>query len=267
MGKTALFKQDVFESLNTSVSRFSFLDIVKKVSSEYGISLKEAKRIIHDMTNDGSLEYINELGHIFVVPSFNRAVRLAGRVVVHPPDIVYHPQNAYDIAVKLSRNTSFGRGDHPTTRLSLKAMEKGFDIQELEGRECLDMGCGNGILAIASVLMGMGYACGVDIDPLAVYDARSNVSINGLDDRIKVSESRPESGCFHLICANLRPPTLARYKTDFASMLSSGGALVLSGFKEEEASAVSEHYASCFSVRQSFHENGWSALLLTPHSI
>ncbi|MCF8044216.1 MAG: 50S ribosomal protein L11 methyltransferase [Desulfarculaceae bacterium] len=242
------------------------MDIVKTVSREKGISLKESGKIIHGMAHDGSLEYVNELGHIFVVPSFNRPVRLSGRVVVHPPGIAYHPQKTDDISVTLSKTTSFGRGDHPTTRLSLKAMEKGFGLRALEGHDCLDMGCGSGILAIASVLMGMKQALAVDIDPLAVHDARCNVSLNRLEDRVEVSENMPESGCFHLICANLRPPTLARYKKDFASMSAKEGVLVLSGFKEEEVDSVKTRYASCFSVQETFHENGWSALLLIPNT-
>lgn len=260
-------KSDIFDILNTSGSKFSFLDIVKRVSREKGISLKESGKIIHEMACNGSLEYVNELGHVFVVPSFNRPVRISGRVVVHPPGIAFHPQKADDIAVTLSRTASFGRGDHPTTRLSLAAMEKGFCIRELQGRECLDVGCGSGILGIASVLMGMNRASAVDIDPVAVHDAWCNVTLNGLDDRVKVSQTRPESGCFHLICANLRPPTLTRYKTDFVSMIAEEGVLVLSGFKEEEVSAVSNHYVSCFSVQETFYENGWSALLLSPASI
>ena len=262
-----LSNSDIFEILSTSGAKFSFLDIVRTVSGKKGISLKDAGRIIHDMVREGSLEYVNELGHIFVVPSFNRAVRLSGRVLAHPPGIACHLQNAEDVAVTLSKTTSFGRGDHPTTRLSLKAMEKGLRIRELEGHECLDMGCGSGILAIASVLMGMGRAVAVDIDPLAVYDARCNVSLNHLDDRVEVSENKPKNGSFHLICANLRPPTLARYKTDFDSMLVRGGVLVLSGFKNEEADSVKARYAPDFSVQETLHENGWSALLLIPDSI
>ena len=260
-------KSDIFGILSTSGSKFSFLDIVKTVSGKKGMSLKESGKIIHEMACDGSLEYVNELGHVFVVPSFNRQVRLSGRVVVHPPGIACNSEQGDDIAVTLSRTTSFGRGDHPTTRLSLAAMEKGFGIRELEGRECLDVGCGSGILGIASVLMGMNRASAVDIDPVAVHDARCNVALNGLDDRVKVSQTRPESGCFHLICANLRPPTLVRYKTDFASMIAGEGVLVLSGFKKEEVDSVKARYASCFSVRETFHENGWSALLLIPGSI
>lgn len=260
-------KSEIFEILSTSCSRLSFMDIVRTVSQKKGFSLKESGKLIHEMTHDGSLEYVNELGHIIVAPSFNTAVRLSDRVVVHPPEIDCRRMKEDDIAVALFRNTSFGRGDHPTTRLSLQAMEKVFAIRDAGGGECLDMGCGTGVLGIASVLMGMNRALAVDIDPVAVYDARCNVSLNGLDDQVEVSESLPESGCFHLICANLRPPTLTRYKKVFASMLFPGGALVLSGFKEEEVDSVKTRYASCFSVQETFHENGWSALLLMPDSI
>ena len=62
---------------------------------------------------------------------------------------------------------AFGTGSHPTTKLCLETLEKYID----ENSTVLDIGCGSGILSIASLLLGAKNAFGVDIDSLAVKTA------------------------------------------------------------------------------------------------
>ncbi len=54
---------------------------------------------------------------------------------------------------------------------------------DLEGSRVADLGCGNGILAIGSVLYGASYAIGVDIDPEAVEVAKENAEAVEVSDR------------------------------------------------------------------------------------
>ena len=52
-----------------------------------------------------------------------------------------------------------------------------------EGDSVLDVGCGSGILGIATLLLGADRAVGVDIDETAVRTAAENAEINGVADR------------------------------------------------------------------------------------
>jgi ribosomal protein L11 methyltransferase len=57
----------------------------------------------------------------------------------------------------------------------------------------VDIGCGSGILSIASVLLGAKKVLGVDIDPLAVRSARSNRELNQISaDRLIVKKGSVE---------------------------------------------------------------------------
>ncbi|RDD53910.1 MAG: methyltransferase domain-containing protein [Candidatus Korarchaeota archaeon NZ13-K] len=56
---------------------------------------------------------------------------------------------------------------------------------DLEGRRVADLGCGNGVLAIGSVLYGASEAVGIDIDPEAVEIARMNAERLGLSGRVR----------------------------------------------------------------------------------
>lgn len=59
---------------------------------------------------------------------------------------------------------AFGTGTHETTRLCLELLEKYVN----KGDEVLDVGCGSGILSVASLLLGAKNAVGVDIDEISV---------------------------------------------------------------------------------------------------
>ena len=70
--------------------------------------------------------------------------------------------------------SSFGTGQHHTTRLCLELMEN--EIVP-DSTRLLDLGCGSGILSIAALVLGAERASAVDIDPKAVDVAYENLSL------------------------------------------------------------------------------------------
>jgi len=79
----------------------------------------------------------------------------------------------------LEPGLAFGSGSHATTRLCMEALERAVK----PGCSVLDIGCGSGILSIAAMLLGAGRAQGVDIDPMAVENARENAARNACSPR------------------------------------------------------------------------------------
>jgi len=62
-------------------------------------------------------------------------------------------------------------------------------IEEIEkyiksGNRVLDLGCGSGILSVIALLLGAKSATAVDIDPMAVETAYSNLALNNLPKEI-----------------------------------------------------------------------------------
>ncbi|MDW8035724.1 MAG: 50S ribosomal protein L11 methyltransferase, partial [Candidatus Korarchaeum sp.] len=49
-------------------------------------------------------------------------------------------------------------------KLAAAMIHMAYMLGDLEGRRVADLGCGNGILAIGSVLYGASQAIGVDVD-------------------------------------------------------------------------------------------------------
>ena len=98
---------------------------------------------------------------------------------------------------------AFGSGTHETTRLCLEALEN----YVTEETTVLDVGCGSGILSIASLLLGAKKAVGVDIDALAVKTAKENGEVNGFSEpKYTVLEGNltdKVSGKFDVVVANI----------------------------------------------------------------
>ena len=74
--------------------------------------------------------------------------------------------------LRLDPGLIFGTGSHATTKLCLAAIEKYVE----PGCAVLDLGCGSGILAIASLILGAGSAVGCDIDDKAPDVVRRNAA-------------------------------------------------------------------------------------------
>ena len=81
------------------------------------------------------------------------------------------------LPVILDPGLTFGTGAHPSTQMVMEFMEK----LELQGKHCVDLGSGSGILSIAALRLGAQSAIGVDIDPKAEDIARENSRFNGFD--------------------------------------------------------------------------------------
>lgn len=99
---------------------------------------------------------------------------------------------------------AFGTGGHNTTRLCLETLE---DYVK-DSSSILDIGCGSGILSIASLLFGAKNTVGVDIDKYAVRTAIENGESNGFKE--------PE---YKILCGNLTDNVTGKYDVVVANIV------------------------------------------------
>src|SRR5438093_3066935 len=136
-------------------------------------------------------------------------LHLGRRTVVVPAWRRYRPRDG-EVTLRLDPGMAFGTGMHPTTRLCLTAVE---DLVQPRAR-VLDVGTGSGILSIAAARYGAAEVVGLDVDPVAVAAARSNVKLNHLSRIVHVRQVDPlaesaHPGQFDLILANITARTNA----------------------------------------------------------
>jgi ribosomal protein L11 methyltransferase len=156
---------------------------------------------------------------------------------------------------------AFGLGDHPTTRLAIRAMAEALAGNVPES--ALDIGTGTGVLAIAAALLGARRVLAVDIDPCARAEAAANVAENELTARITVADTSIDriQGDFSMVSANLRPPTLSRLADRIGALSGADAVAVLSGFRPAEWPPLKRDYRiSGWSPFWGGIENGWMAV-------
>ena len=107
--------------------------------------------------------------------AFYKPLEIGERLIVIPDWEDADPKGR--VALRLNPGLAFGTGSHATTRLCLTALEK----YVRPGTKMLDLGCGSGILSIASLLLGAERAVACDVDEKAVDIAYENAALNGVD--------------------------------------------------------------------------------------
>jgi ribosomal protein L11 methyltransferase len=149
------------------------------------------------------------------------------------------------IVLKLQDGYAFGAGDHPTTRMMLRALDLILESKTENSAEqvdqALDIGTGTGILAIAAAGLGVGRVDAIDIDPAACRQAQNNVDLNGHTQCINVRQKSLDpfwSSKYDLLMANLRPPTLGQLFDGMLAVSSEHSKWILSGFRIDECEQI-----------------------------
>ncbi len=158
---------------------------------------------------------------------------------------------------------AFGTGSHPTTKLCLETLEK-----HITGNSTvLDIGCGSGILSIASLLLGAKSAFGVDIDSLAVKTAMANAEENGFDKRqfnvVQGNLSDNVSGKYNVVVANIVADIIIEFNKDVGRFLDDDGIYITGGIIESREDEVLYSFKqNHFEVLERFEEKGWLVFVL-----
>lgn len=162
------------------------------------------------------------------------------------------------VVINLEPGLAFGTGSHETTRLCLEAIEKHIK----PGSKMLDIGCGSGILSIASLLLGAGEATGVDIDKLAVKTALENAERNGFDESKYTlyhgNLTDKVSGKFDVVAANIVADAIIMLSEGVDAFMNDDSVYIVSGIidmREDEVVAALDKYG--FRIIARHEEGGW----------
>jgi ribosomal protein L11 methyltransferase len=185
-----------------------------------------------------------QVGNFLIVPPWNRAEN--GKLT----QLVIQPGQA------------FGTGHHGTTYGALNALGSVMAKGPVEA--ALDVGTGSGILAIAMAKSGMAAVIAIDIDTVALENARENAALNGVDGQIRLSAMPLASvrGHFNLITANILSSVLIEMAAQIKRHLAADGRLILGGILAREANEVLAAYRPQLRCVNSRIDRGWSTLVL-----
>ncbi len=164
------------------------------------------------------------------------------------------------VVLNIDPGLAFGTGNHETTRLCLEAVERYLK----EGDTVLDVGCGSGILAIASLLLGAGSAVGVDIDETAVKTAKENAEINNVADRftaITGDLTEKVTGKYNLIVANIVADAIMFLSKGVKEFMTPDTVYIMSGIIDTRADEVINAISPDFEIIEKYEDKGWVCLV------
>lgn len=160
----------------------------------------------------------------------------------------------------LEPGIAFGTGTHETTRLCLEALEKYVS----DGVAVLDVGCGSGILAVASLLLGAKSAIGIDIDELAVKSSIENAERNGVSDRytaIHGNLADEVTGTYDIITANIVADAIIMLSGDIEKHMHKDTVYIMSGIIDSRLEDVLSALPKTLEIIETRTDKGWYCLV------
>ena len=198
---------------------------------------------------------------------FYTPIEIGERLLVLPD---WEPAPETERAIlRLDPGVAFGTGAHHTTRMCLELLERTVH----SGDSVLDLGCGSGILFIASRLLGAKRAVAIDVDPLAAKIAGENAEKNAIcagftvlsGDVLADEAARAaimQQGPYDVVAANIVADVIIRLAPFARDSVRRGGRFIASGVieeREKEVKAALER--SGFEVEETQESGGWVAFL------
>jgi len=170
--------------------------------------------------------------------------------------------------IRLDPGSAFGTGSHPSTRLCIEAL----DNDPPEGKTIADLGCGSGILSLASLKLGAQATFSVDIDPLAIYATKINSDLNQFPENLlnvflgsveELEANMPEKKIDLILC-NILAPVIRSLGPSFNKIIGYEGKLILSGLLVKQIRELQEFFLSLgWKVLDIKTKDQWALIVLT----
>lgn len=190
---------------------------------------------------------------------YYKPFRIGNSIIIKPIWEEYKEKEG-DLVVELDPGMAFGTGDHETTNMCIRALEKYVK----KDSTVFDVGCGSGILAIAAAKLGAKKAVGVDLDPVAVESAKENVGYNNLDN-IEILEGNlidVIDGKADIVVANILAEIICILTQDVSRVLNKGGYFITSGIIHDRVDMVTSKLEECGFEVESVNKDGeWNCII------
>ena len=183
-----------------------------------------------------------------------------GGITVVPKWIDYAPENNEKV-VLLDSNMAFGTGEHETTSMCVKLLQKYVENDST----VIDVGCGSGILGIAAAKLGAKDVIMTDIDECAVDAATHNVKLNGVKNAKVYLKNLLDDNTVKgdVIVANIMAEVLISFAKGLKNNLKAGGTVILSGILTDRLDKVIAAYtATGFTLIEQEIKGEWAAVAL-----
>ena len=217
------------------------------VNSFLGETVEAIKQAVNNLVtydinigaNLVTISEVNEEEWATAWKKYYHPVKISQRFTIVPTWETYNPVSSDELIIELDPGMAFGTGTHPTTVMSLQALEKTVK----EGQRVVDIGTGSGVLAIGAALLGAKEVHALDLDDIAVQAARINVKLNKVQDTVTVVggnlvDTIDAPG--DVVVANILAEIIISFTDDAFAVVKPGGRYITSGIIAAKKNDVRE---------------------------
>lgn len=208
-----------------------------------------------------TISEVNEEEWATAWKKYYHPVKISQRFTIVPTWETYEPVSSDELIIELDPGMAFGTGTHPTTVMSLQALEKTVK----PGERIIDVGTGSGVLAIGAALLGASEVHALDLDDIAVTAAKINVKLNKVQDRTTVVQGNlldaiKEPG--DVVVANILAEIIISFTDDAFQVVKPGGHYITSGIISAKKDDVKEALeASGFIIEDVMMMEDWVTII------
>lgn len=211
--------------------------------------------------NKWTINQVNENDWADAWKKYYKPVEISRFLTIVPEWLEYKPKHDDERIIRLDPGMAFGTGDHPTTRLSLQALETIIT----GGETVLDVGTGSGVLSIASKAFGASDVYAYDLDEVAVRQAKENFELNDYASDIVIKSNDLLKGIktkADIIVANILADIIMLLFDDAYRLCKDQGFFIISGIIDEKVEMILEASKNAgFVCYQQLKQKDWNAFI------
>lgn len=216
-------------------------------NAEFDEKLKDIKHEINELSEFNipidmitySISSVDEEDWATSWKKYYKPTKISDKFLIVPNWEEDYTLGENEMKLVLDPGMAFGTGTHPTTILSIRGLEEVVRNND----EIIDVGCGSGVLSIASILLGAKTVRAYDLDEVAVNSTNINKELNGINEEIIAEKNNLLKGVTKqadVIVANILAEIIVDLVEDAATIIKPKGYLVLSGIIDKKADLVKD---------------------------
>ncbi|MFP7169685.1 50S ribosomal protein L11 methyltransferase [Terribacillus sp. 7520-G] len=246
-----------------------FIKAYLPLNSFLNESVNEIKAAISNLSeyqidigaNEVSVSEVDEEDWSTAWKKYYKPVKISEKFTIIPTWEDYTPVASDEVIMELDPGMAFGTGTHPTTVLSVQAIERFVK----KGDIVIDVGSGSGVLSIAAVLLGAEHVHAFDLDEVAVNSTKINAELNQAADRITARPNNLLEGVeveADVIVSNILAEIILKFTDDAYKLIKPGGLFITSGIISQKKNEVKEALtASGFDIVEVNEMEDWVAII------
>ena len=190
--------------------------------------------VLNSLKNDNMINSFKVVEEIVVSKNWNEEwekqlniIEVSDRIVIKPSFRDYSAKEN-QIVVTIDPKMSFGTGEHQTTKIVLKLLEKYIT----KNQEVLDLGSGTAVLGIAAAKLGAEKVTCVDNDEWCYINGLENIERNEASN-ISIINGDINSVIdfkYDVVVANINKHILLEIKNDLLKVCKKNGIIILAVF-------------------------------------